>query len=152
MSKIITYSDKKACAGRTPMYGAAHEHLRQHHLRGVWLAPPTASVAGELAGARAWLRAQHGVDLFDGGLPPLGWWRSSTRLNLVLAAAECFCPPSDAQRDACAGLAFTCVGSLLEVGAGALARARPPVGALPLDAVRHRHSNTHLACAPRAAP
>jgi len=75
------------------------------------------------------------VDILAHGTPPLGWWRNNTSVNLVLTVPELWSPPSThAQRQACAGLTFQCVGSLLDTSA----RPQPSLAtrSFPIDTLR----------------
>ena len=102
-----------------------------------WLASVDdgAAATAELASASSWLAQRYSINLLAHGSPPLGWWRNNTGLNLVLTVSELWCPPStDAQRRACEGLKFECIGTLLHVAA----RPLPSLAtrSFPIDAVR----------------
>ena len=83
-----------------------------------WLAAAESDEqCAQLEGARRWVRQHFGADLLQHGRPPLSWFGSSTGMNLVLVCQELFSPPStEQQRQRLGGVAFCCVGTLLDRG------------------------------------
>ena len=76
----------------------------------------TKVAADELRGPREWLHRAFGLNLLAFGHPPLGWYGSSTGLNLVLACQEMHSPPTEAQRLRLDAIRFHCVGTMASIG------------------------------------
>eukprot|EP00614_Pseudopedinella_elastica_P024345 CAMPEP_0172631712 /NCGR_PEP_ID=MMETSP1068-20121228/180718_1 /TAXON_ID=35684 /ORGANISM="Pseudopedinella elastica, Strain CCMP716" /LENGTH=494 /DNA_ID=CAMNT_0013442935 /DNA_START=85 /DNA_END=1570 /DNA_ORIENTATION=+ len=85
------------------------------------------------AGVREWLKAEHGLDLFELGVPSASWY-STSNVNLVTTAEETFAPTNtDAQRRLWPSPdCFRCVGTMNDPTKSY----RPPQHNFPIEEIR----------------